>query len=103
MSSSIGKASITYEQAGKSKKYLALKKQSLDSELAIEEKEYYEKKYNISSYEELPICVVVPTYNNVAEKRYRQNMDSIIQQDYQNYRIIVIDDASSDDTGKFIE
>lgn len=30
-------------------------------------------------------------------------MNSIIQQDYSNYRIIFIDDASEDDTGSYIK
>ena len=65
-----------------------------DSELALQEKAYYEEKYQISKYEELPFCIVVPSYKNVANSRYVHNMNSIIQQDYQNYRIIFIDDAS---------
>ena len=73
-----------------------------DSELALQEKAYYEEKYQISKYEELPFCIVVPSYKNVANSRYVHNMNSIIQQDYQNYRIIFIDDASEDDTGVFV-
>lgn len=55
------------------------------------------------AYEEKPICVVVPTYNNVPEGRYAKNMDSILGQKYKNYRVIVIDDASSDNTSRAIE
>ena len=98
-----GKAGISTEQAVNAKKYLDLKDMPADSELALQEKAYYEEKYQISKYEELPFCVVVPSYKNVANDRYVHNMDSIIQQDYQNYRIIFIDDASEDDTGTFIK
>ena len=30
-------------------------------------------------------------------------MNSIIQQDYSNYRMIFIDDASEDDTGTYVK
>jgi glycosyltransferase involved in cell wall biosynthesis len=40
----------------------------------------------------------VPSYNNVAMDRYIQNINSILQQDYSNYHIVFIDDASDDET-----
>ncbi len=40
--------------------------------------------------------VVVPTFNN--EKYWRKNIDSILNQSYKNFRIVIIDDASTDDT-----
>jgi glycosyltransferase involved in cell wall biosynthesis len=48
--------------------------------------------------EELPICVVVPSFNNIANNRYKANMNSILQQNYQNFHIVFIDDASTDQT-----
>ena len=51
----------------------------------------------------MPICVVIPSYNNAADRRYFHNMNSILQQDYDNYRIIFIDDASDDGTGSLIQ
>lgn len=51
----------------------------------------------------MPFCVVVPSYNNVAQDRYLKNIRSILQQDYSNYRILFIDDGSTDNTGKRIE
>jgi len=63
---------------------------------------YYEQKYNISSYEELPFCIVVPTYNNKPEGRYLRNIRSIVMQNYSNYHIVVIDDGSTDGTGQLI-
>lgn len=42
--------------------------------------------------------MVVPSYNNEANERYRANMNSILQQNYKNYHIVFIDDASTDQT-----
>lgn len=52
---------------------------------------------------ELPFCIVVPTYNNVQDSRHFKNMKSILMQDYSNYHIVFIDDASTDGTGVQIE
>ncbi len=41
---------------------------------------------------------MVPSYNNAAENRHFNNMDSILQQNYSNYHIVFIDDHSSDST-----
>lgn len=46
---------------------------------------------------------MVPTYNNVKDARYRKNIDSILQQEYKNYKVIIIDDASNDGTSSAIE
>lgn len=64
--------------------------------MAQAEKKYYEEKYQISAYPEQPFCIVIPTFNNVQGNRYIHNLNSILQQDYSNYRIILIDDASED-------
>lgn len=42
---------------------------------------------------------MIPTYNNIAEQRHISNLNSIFQQNYKNYRILLIDDASTDGTG----
>jgi glycosyltransferase involved in cell wall biosynthesis len=44
----------------------------------------------------------VPTFNNVARERYYYNIQSIIMQNYTNYHVVVINDASTDNTGEFI-
>lgn len=46
--------------------------------------------------EEKPFVLVIASYNN--EKYYKGNLDSIFSQEYQNYRVIYIDDASTDQT-----
>ena len=49
---------------------------------------------------EKPIVVVVPSYNNA--EWYGKNLSSIFMQKYQNYRIIYIDDCSSDGTYELV-
>lgn len=71
-----------------------------DSELAQQERMYFEEKYNVSKYPEMPFCIVVPSYMNAADERYISNMKSILQQEYSNYHVIFIDDASEDKTGE---
>ncbi|MCH9617296.1 MAG: hypothetical protein SP4CHLAM5_04200 [Chlamydiia bacterium] len=43
---------------------------------------------------EMVICI--PSYNN--ELYYKKNLDSVFSQEYTNYRVIYIDDASTDNT-----
>jgi glycosyltransferase involved in cell wall biosynthesis len=46
------------------------------------------------------VSIILPARN---EEKYLENcLDSLIDQDYQNYEIIVIDDSSEDSTGKII-
>jgi glycosyltransferase involved in cell wall biosynthesis len=42
------------------------------------------------------IVVVIPSYNNA--NNYKRNLSSVYAQDYQNYSVIYIDDASTDGT-----
>ena len=51
-------------------------------------------------YEEKPMVVVVPSYNNA--KLYKWNLDSLCFQNYDNYRIVYIDDCSPDGTGDLV-
>lgn len=51
--------------------------------------------------EEKPMVVVVPSYNNY--KWCASNVQSILSQDYKNFRIIYIDDKSSDETVDKVE
>jgi len=45
--------------------------------------------------------IVVPSYNN--RDCYKKNLDSIFTQNYENYRVIYIDDASPDGTGTLVQ
>jgi len=46
------------------------------------------------------VSIILPARNE--EKFIEKCLDSLIKQDYKNYEIIVIDDSSSDSTGKII-
>lgn len=47
------------------------------------------------------MVIIIPSFNNI--KWYQQNLDSACFQDYDNYRIIYIDDASTDGTGDAVQ
>jgi len=49
---------------------------------------------------EKPIVVIVPSYNN--QQWYKYNLDSLFCQKYTNYRVIYINDCSSDATGELV-
>lgn len=46
------------------------------------------------------IVVIIPSYNN--KEWYPRNLSSALMQNYENYRIIYIDDCSSDGTGQLV-
>lgn len=54
-----------------------------------------------SVLEEKPLVIVIPSYNNSAF--YQRNLDSVFCQKYNNYRVIYIDDCSTDNTGQLVE
>lgn len=45
--------------------------------------------------------VVIPSYNN--KDRFEENLDSVVLQTYPHYRIIYIDDASTDGTADLVQ
>ena len=47
------------------------------------------------------IIIIVPSYNNI--KFYKKNLDSIRKQTYSNYRVLYIDDCSTDGTAQAVE
>lgn len=51
--------------------------------------------------EEQPIVVCIPSYNN--EKYCIDCLESVFSQNYQNFRVIYIDDASTDNTYDLVE
>lgn len=72
-------------------------------EIYLREKQYYNKKYRISDFKkEIHVCIVTPSFNNTKNHRYIWNIESILQQEYKNYRQIIIDDASPDGTASEI-
>ena len=50
---------------------------------------------------EKPFVVVIPSYNNA--QYCQKNLESVRAQKYSNYRVIYVDDASSDNTGKLVK
>jgi glycosyltransferase involved in cell wall biosynthesis len=50
---------------------------------------------------EKPLVVIIPSYNNV--RYYKRNLDSVLAQQYKNFRVIYIDDQSFDGTGALVE
>lgn len=48
--------------------------------------------------EEKPFVVIIPSYNN--EDYVEKNLWSVLEQEYENFRVIFIDDGSTDDTFK---
>lgn len=67
------------------------------------EYESYQSQYNIDKYNyEISMCVVVPTRNNVEKHRYVYNLQSILNQNYSNYLVVIVDDHSDDKTGVLI-
>lgn len=50
------------------------------------------------SLEEKPFVVLIASYNN--QKYVKKNIESVLEQNYTNYRVIYIDDASKDQTLK---
>lgn len=55
----------------------------------------------INAYVEKPIVVLIPSFNN--HVWYKKNLDSVFNQDYKNYRVLYIDDCSTDKTGDLVE
>jgi glycosyltransferase involved in cell wall biosynthesis len=56
---------------------------------------------SVSPTDQKPIVVVIPSFNN--KEWYQRNLDSVLSQNYQNFRVIYIDDASPDGTGALVK
>jgi glycosyltransferase involved in cell wall biosynthesis len=54
-----------------------------------------------SSMPEKPMVIVIPSYNNI--QWYQDNLASILNQQYGNYRCIYINDCSTDGTGEAVK
>lgn len=55
---------------------------------------------NTSALPEKPMVVIIPSYKNA--EWYLNNLNSVFDQHYQNYRIIYIDDCSPDGTAALV-
>lgn len=51
--------------------------------------------------EQKELVVVIPSYNN--SQWYVRNLDSVFAQEYENYRVIYIDDVSPDNTANLVQ
>jgi glycosyltransferase involved in cell wall biosynthesis len=60
----------------------------------------YLDKFENKSKSTPKVSVILPARNE--ENFIKKCLDSLINQDYQNYEVIVIDDSSEDETGKII-
>jgi glycosyltransferase involved in cell wall biosynthesis len=49
------------------------------------------------------MCINLPSYNNALSRIYLRNLDSIFQQEYQNYHLVYVNDASTDGTGDYVK
>jgi glycosyltransferase involved in cell wall biosynthesis len=54
-----------------------------------------------NTLEELPMVFVIPSYNNA--QWYAKNLQSVLHQNYRNYRILYVNDASQDGTDTLVE
>ena len=61
----------------------------------------YLDKFENTNKQTPKVSIILPARNE--EKYLTTCLESLIDQDYQNYEIIVIDDSSEDSTGKIIE
>lgn len=50
---------------------------------------------------EKPIVIIIPSYNNI--KWYDKNLDSVLHQNYSNYKVVYINDCSRDGTGDAVD
>ena len=60
----------------------------------------YLDKFENTSKSSPKVSIILPARNE--EKFIGKCLDSLVEQDYENYEIIVIDDSSNDSTGKII-
>ena len=68
-----------------------------DSYVRTEYLSLWQKKYD---FPEKPFVIIIPSYKN--KNWYKRNLDSAFNQQYDNFRIIYIDDCSPDNTGELV-
>ena len=50
---------------------------------------------------EKPMVIIIPSFNNA--RWYKVNLNSVFRQKYTNYRVVYIDDCSTDDTYELVQ
>lgn len=60
-----------------------------------------ETQTNVEKLKEKPIVVVITSYNN--KEWYKSNLDELFAQKYDNYRVIYVDDVSTDGTPTLVK
>ena len=62
------------------------------------------KKWDLSLYDYSDFSkfvIIIPSYNN--SKWYQKNLDSVLKQTYKNWRIVYVDDCSTDNTYNLVK
>jgi len=59
------------------------------------------RKPDFFNLEEKKMVIIMPSFNNA--QWYKQNLDSVLRQNYSNYRVIYIDDISTDKTAELVQ
>lgn len=78
---------------------MMLQQKPIDTE--VSQKKEVEKAEITKSIEKVFFKIIVPNYNNMAY--IKKCLDSILEQTFQNFKIIVVDDLSTDGSDKFCE
>ena len=65
------------------------------------EKTPYLDKFDLKKHQHPKVSIIVPARNE--EKLISKCLDTLLEQDYENYEIIAIDDSSEDATGEIIK
>ncbi|MDR3550765.1 MAG: glycosyltransferase family 2 protein [Candidatus Babeliales bacterium] len=71
---------------------------SINNIISNERKAVYTNQLN--EHGEREIVIIIPSYNN--KEWYERNLDSVVNQCYQNYSIIYVNDCSTDGTGELV-
>jgi len=78
----------------------ALRQDASFKQQLLDDKPLVQKTYKAKA-NQTKFVFVVASYNN--EQWYRRNLKSIFSQNYDNYRVIYIDDCSPDNTSELVE